>query len=155
VILLIGEDGKSLGNMSFERAKEIALECNKNLILVNKGKNIYKIGDAGKLKYEKKRREKKLKAQQKANKIKEIQVRPNIDNNDLKIKVNRIREFLNQGLKTKLVMRFKRQQMVYSDVGMLKIKSIVDDLIKDGIATISHQPKLNGNNISVLLMPVK
>lgn len=152
-VLLIDEDGNKIGNISFEEAKKIAKEKNKDLMLMNKNKKVYKIGDEGKLKYEKKRRERKVRAQRRLQKIKEIQMRPTIDDSDLEVKLRHIREFLSEGLKTKLIMKFKRQQMAYKDSGMRKMRGIVESLVKDGLSVPSITPKFDGRNIVVFLIP--
>lgn len=154
-ILLIDEDGKRIGNISFEEAKEIAKEQNKDLMLVDKDKGVYKIGDEGKLKYEKKRRDRKVRVQRRAQKIKEIQMRPTIGDSDLEVKLRHVREFLKDGLKTKLIMKFKRQQMVYKDSGMCKVRGIVKSLVEEGLIVSSVVPKFEGQNITVFLIPPK
>lgn len=152
-ILLIGEDGTKIGNISFREAKEIAKEQGKDLIEVNKNKGVYKIGDAGKLKYEQKRRDKKKRAQQRNQKVKEIQFRPTIEDGDLQVKLRRVREFLEDGLKTKLVMKFKRQQMAYRDSGMQKMSNVVEQIVQEGLAAVDKPPRFEGNNINVFLIP--
>jgi translation initiation factor IF-3 len=153
-VLLIGEDGKKIGNVVFKEAKKIAIEQNKDLMLINKDKRVYKIGDEGKLKYEKKRRERRARAQKRAQKIKEIQVRPTIGDNDLEIKIRRIREFLSDGLKTKLVMKFKKQQMLYKDAGMHKMNEITKRLVEEGLI-FTETLQSEGRNIVVFLAPCK
>jgi len=153
-VLLIGEDGKKIGNVTFEEAKKIAAGQNKDLMLMNKDKRVYKIGDEGKLKYEKKRRERRARAQRRAQKIKEIQMRPTIGDNDLETKMRRVREFLSDGLKTKLVMKFKRQQLSYKDAGMHKMNEITKRLVEEGLA-LAENPQFEGRNIVVFLTPCK
>jgi translation initiation factor IF-3 len=154
-VLLIGEDGKKIGNISFEEAKKIAKNQGKDLMLMNRDKRVYKIGDEGKLKYEKKRREKRARAQRRLQKLKEIQMRPTIEDSDLEVKLRHVREFLNEGLKTKLVMKFKRQQMSYKDTGMRKISGIIEKLVEEGLAAVPAKPKFEGRNIIVFLIPSK
>jgi translation initiation factor IF-3 len=153
-VLLIGEDGKKIGNITFEEAKRIAKDQNKDLMLMNKDKRVYKIGDEGKIKYDKKRRDKKARAQKRLQKVKEIQIRPTIEDSDLNVKLRRVRGFLSDGLKTKLVMKFKRQQMSYRDVGMRKMSGIIEKLVEEGLA-IFDRPRFEGNNITVFLNPNK
>jgi len=153
-VLLIGEDGKKIGNIAFEEAKKIAAEQNKDLMLINKDKRVYKIGDEGKLKYEQKRREKRARAQKRAQKIKEIQMRPTIGDNDLETKMRRVREFLSDGLKTKLVMKFKRQQMSYQEAGMRRMNEIVKKLVEEGLA-VAETPHSEGRDIIAFLTPCK
>lgn len=154
-VLLIGEDGNKIGNISLEEAKKIAREQNKDLMVMNKDKRVYKIGDEGKLKYDKKRRDKKSRAQKRSQKVKEIQMRPTIEDADLEIKLRRVREFLSEGLKTKLVMKFKRQQIPYRDDGLRKVKDIVEKLTEEGLVTKVIAPKFEGSNIIVFLNPTK
>lgn len=154
-VLLIGTDGKKIGEFDFKQAQQKAKEQGEDLIMVNSKGNrkVYRMGDAGKLKYEEKQKAKKRKAQQRAQKTKEIQMRPTIDTHDLDIKLRRVREFLSDGLKTKLVMKFKKQQFVYRDSGMQKVKDVVDQLVSEGIASVDRPPKFEGRNINVFLTP--
>ena len=155
IILLIDENGNKVGQIEYREAAEIAKKQNKDLIQVSKDKSVYKIGDLGKLKYEQKRKDRKRRAQQKLQKIKEIQIRPNIDDGDLDIKLRRVREFLNSGLKTKLVMKFKKKQMPYREVGLKKINSIVNAIVEEELATANKAPEFDGRNIIVFLVPPK
>ncbi len=152
-ILLIGKDGQKIGNVTFSEAKEVAKEQNLDLMAVNKDKSVYRICDKGKLNYDKKRNGKKRRAQQRAQKIKEIQLRPTTDDGDLSIKLRRVREFLSDGLKTKLVMKFSKRQMSYKSSGLEKMNSIVSELVKEGLAVVNSKPTLDGRNISVFLIP--
>ena len=154
-ILLIDEDGSKIGSMSHGEAKKIAESKGLDLIQVNKDKGVFKLGDAGKIKYEQKRKQKQQRAQRRAHKVKEIQFRPTIDSGDLAIKMRRVREFLEDGMKTKLIMKFKKQQMLYKDAGMKKMQGIVEQLIADGLASVDSAPKFEGRNISVFLTPNK
>lgn len=151
-VLLIGEDGQKIGNVSFAEAKEIAESKNKDLVLVNKDKSVYKIADRGKLKYERKQKERKLRAQRRAQKIKEIQMRPTIGDADLDVKLRHVREFLSDGLKTKIVMKFKGQQMSYVSTGLSKMKNIVEIFVSEGLAT-ADPPRLEGRRITAFLTP--
>ena len=154
-ILLISENGERLGNMSFSAAKKIADEKGLDLIEVNKDKGVFKIGDQGKLKYERKQKEKTQRAQRRLQKIKEIQIRPTIDEADLAVKMRRVREFLDHGMKTKVIMKFKKQQMLYKDAGMKKMREIIDEIVGAGLASPDSTPKFEGRNISVFLIPNK
>ena len=154
-ILLIGSDGKRIGKMIYRDARDIAKKQNLDLIQVDKDKGIFKLGDAGKLKYDKKRKHKKQKEQKKSHKIKEIQLRPTIDKGDLDIKMRRARKFLEDGMKTRITMKFKKQQMLYRDAGMKKMNEIIGSLIDDGFALADNPPKFEGRNISVFLSPGK
>lgn len=156
-ILLIDENGTNLGKVAFSEAKNIAAQKSLDLIEVSKDKAVFKLGDRAKLNYERKQRERQRKArmrdQQKSHKVKQIQLRPTTDSGDLAIKTKKLKEFLDSGLKTKLVMRFKRSQLGYSDLGLQKVQALVDEMVEAGLATVDKPPKLEGNNIFVLLIP--
>lgn len=154
-VILIGDNGQKIGEVDYKDAQRTAKEQGKDLILLSKKgpRDVFKIGDAGKIKYEQKQRQKQRRAQQRAQKIKEIQVRPTIDTHDLETKLRHVREFLTDGLKTKLVMRFKKQQFVYRDSGMQKINEVVEQLVSEGLASVDSPPRFEGRNISVFLTP--
>lgn len=154
-IILIGDNGQKIGKLDYTEAKKIAQDQGKDLILVSrKGlDDVYKIGDAGKLKYDKKQKKKMQRQQRRSHKTKEIQLRPTIDTHDLETKMRHVREFLSAGIKTKLVMKFKKRQFVYRDSGMQKVQEVVGKLVSDGLASVDQAPKFDGNNISVFLSP--
>jgi len=154
-VILIGDNGQKIGEIDYKEAKKIAQEQGKDLILISKKglKDVYKMGDAGKLKYEQKQKKKIQRAKQRSQKIKEVQVRPTIDTHDLETKLRHVREFLADGIKTKLVMKFKKRQFVYRNYGMQKMKEVVEQLVADGLASVDHEPKFEGQNINVLLAP--
>ncbi len=155
-IMLIDEDGKKVSDsIDFIEATKIADKCGKNLMLVNKQNKVYRIADEGRLKYEQRQKRKKQKAHKRAHKIKEIQLRPTIDDGDLNTKIRHMNEFLKNGLRTKLIMKFRRYQMAFKDSGMHKVNTIVNKLVESNIATIDGPPRFEGNNIVVFLNPKK
>lgn len=150
-VMLIGEDGKVIGNVHINEAKRQANLVGKDLVLVNQQKNIYKIADKGKLKYEMKQREKQARAQQRAQKIKEMQFTPQIAQHDIETKINHIKEFLTKGHKTKITMAFRGRQMNFKDVGMEKITYVLGQLAPFG--TPESAPKFEGRDLIVYISP--
>lgn len=153
-VLVIDENGVKLGNMSFEKAKLVAKEKNKDLVLVNKESSVYKIMDLGKFKYEQRRKERKQHAQQKSQKIKEIQVRPNIADADFAIKMKKVREFLKDGIKTKITMRFKSREILFKNSGLEKINTVVNQIVQEGLAKVDKTPAFEGHVLVVFLTPI-
>jgi translation initiation factor IF-3 len=151
-ITLIGEDGKLVGNVSLEQARSMAKASGKDLIMINAKSNIYRIADAGKLKYEQKQKERQQRAQKRTHKVKEIQLSPNIDINDLNTKISHAREFLNKGFKTKITMMLKGRQVVFGDLAMEKLEKFISTLINEGIATVDGQVKQDGRDIIAYLI---
>jgi translation initiation factor IF-3 len=154
-ILLVGEDGKMIGSTTFEEAKKIAAKLGKDLVLVNAEGNTYRIVDFGKLKYEQKQKEKSQRAQKRTHKVKEIKLGLTTEQHDINIKVQRIREFLQSGLKTKVMLQLKGRQQAFQGVGFEKIKAIIAAATEGGIATVDKPPTLEGRNIVTFLIPVK
>ena len=152
-IMLIGIDGKVIGNVSMEDAKRRAKEGGQDLIVVNPKSNIYRIADKGRLKFEQRQKEKQVRAQQRAQKIKEIRFTPQIEKHDLDTKVNHIKEFLQKGHKTKLTMTFKSRQLAFKELGLEKMKSVVAQIVAEGIGVAEGQPKLEGRDLIVFISP--
>ncbi len=155
LVLLIGEDGEKLGNVSMEEARRIAKEANKNLVLKDAKRNVYRIADTGKLKYEQKQQKKQQKAQRRTHKVKEIKLRLSTDTHDINTKTKRIREFLRKGLKTKVTMQFKGRQMAFKNVGLEKMNALIALATEGGIATIDKAPRFEGRSLVAFLVPIK
>lgn len=153
-ILLIGEDGSKIGNFDIEEARKIASSTNKDLVRVGKN-NVYKIADAGKLKYEQKQRQKRQRAQRRVHKVKEIKLRLSTDIHDLNTKSKRVEEFLSKGLKTKITMQFKGRQLAFKEAGLRKMNDFINTIIDSGKAVIDRAPKFEGKNIVAFLTPSK
>ena len=154
-VVLIDENGDLLGNFGFEEARLLAKQRGKSIVLLNGKTNTYKIADAGKLKYEKKQKDKHQRAQKRLHKIKEIKMRPAIDQHDLEIKINCIRDFLKRGLKTKIIMTLRGRQITHKDLAFEKFNEIPNTLIAEGLVVLESPPKLDGKDFVVLLAPVQ
>lgn len=154
-VILIGEDGKKIGNVTIEEANRQAKQCGKNLVLVNAESQVYRILDAGKIKYDKKQKVKNKRAHRRTHKIKEIKLSILTDEHDLGIKAKQIREFLKKGLKTKITLRFKGRQISFKDSGLQKINSLIMPIINEKIATLDSEPKIDGRSMVVFLTPYK
>lgn len=152
---LVNEDGRFLGSVSFEEARRQAKFQGKDLILLNGKTNTYKIADAGKLKYEQKQKDKNQRAQKRLHKIKEIKIRPAIEQHDLEVKINHIRSFLSQGLKTKIIMVLRGRQITHKDLALEKFNEVHHILVSEGIAILESPPKIDGKELTAMLIPVQ
>ena len=151
--MLIGEDGKKIGDVTMEFAEAEAEKAGKNLMMV--AKNIYRIADTGKLKYEQKQKERKQRAQKRTHKIKEIKLGLLTDSHDLDIKARHIKEFLKKGLKTKVTMRFKSRQIAFKDAGLEKMRNFVLPIVESGLAEMDREPQFEGRSLVIFLTPAK
>jgi len=154
-VLVIGENGDKLGEMTLEKAKQIAANEKKSLVLVNAKANVYRICDIGKLRYEQKQKEKDQRAQKRTHKIKEVRFGLTTEQHDIDIKVRRIRGFLEEGFKTKVTMRLHGRQETLRDSGIEKMKRIIEESISGGIANVDKGPIFENRAITAYLNPTK
>ena len=154
-VSLIDQDGKFLGSMTFEEARKMAASQEKDLILLNGKTNTYKIADAGKLKYEQRQRDKVQRAQNRLHKIKEVKMRPAIDQHDLDVKINCIRDFLARGLKTKIIMTLHGRHVAHKELALEKFNQIPHILISEGLATLEFPPRFDGRDLVAMLAPIQ
>lgn len=155
-VRLINEDGSNGGIHSFFRALGFAEEKQLDLILINPQSNppVCKIGDAGKFKYDaqKQKKEQDRKNRETRVDIKEVQLRPGIDIHDLNIKISRIKEWITDGDKVKIVIRFRGREMSNQQTGHNLIKHILD-VVPESKA--ENRSELQGNRLIVVLSKTK
>ncbi len=112
---------------------------------------VCKILDYGKYKYEAQKKANEARKKQKIIEVKEIKLRPNIDEHDYEIKMKAMRRFLEEGDKVKVTMRFRGREMAHQDIGMavlVKVREALDDLGK-----VEQMPKLEGKQMIMVLAP--
>lgn len=152
-VKLIDEEGKMIGVFPIHRALEEAQ--NKGLDLIEISSHSHpptcKIMDYGKWKYEKKKKASKNKKKQVVFNIKEIQVRPRIDQHDLDVKLRHARRFLTEGNKVKINLRFSGREMVHQNLGIELLNRMTENL--SDISFIEQNPKREGKQVFVLLNP--
>lgn len=115
---------------------------------------VVKLIDFGKYKYELQKKAQEAKKKQIVIQLKEVQLRPNIEQGDLDTKLNHCRKFLDQGDKIKISMQFRGREMSYRDAGMEKFKAIIGQIVEMG-AIIESEPKMMGNRIIAILASTK
>jgi translation initiation factor IF-3 len=116
---VISETGEQLGILPTYKALERARDLGLDLVEINPHSRppVAKIMDYGKFKYQQQKREKESKKAQVVIKIKEVKLRPNIDQHDFETKLNQAREFLTKGNKVKLSIQFRGREVVHRDLG--------------------------------------
>lgn len=152
-VRVITEDGEQLGIMGLKQALEKAEQMNKDLVEIapNADPPVCKIIDYGKLKYQQTKKEKENKKAQHQVKVKEIKIRPNTDDHDLKIKINHAKEFLSKGNKVKITCVFKGRELLHVNLGEKVVSQMVHGL--ESVATVESPSKLLGKNLTVVLIP--
>ena len=148
---MISEDGEQLGVVSIEVALEKAIEAGLDLIEVgpNTKPPVCKILDYGKLKYEEKKKQQLSKKKQHVIKVKEIRLRPRIDDHDLMTKLNQGRKFLQDGAKLKVTLMFRGREMARVDLGKLVMEKVLEEL--SDVAEVEKDIPLEGRRMSMIL----
>lgn len=133
-VRLIGSDGEQLGIVAISKALDIADESGLDLVEIAPMAKppVCKIINYSKFKYEAEKKAKDAKKKQKTITVKEIRLRPNIEENDLNIKLNRAIKFLEKGNKVKFNLRFRGRQNAYKDNGVELLESIGERLNEYG-----------------------
>ncbi len=152
-VRLIDDEGKMIGVYLSRDAIRIAEERGLDLIEIapNAKPPTCKIMDYGKWKYENKKKAVTARKKQTVVNIKEIQVRPMTEQNDIDTKLRHARRFLLSGDKVKVNLRFSGREMAYQEVGLKVLKSIIEQL--QSIANVEVPPKMEGRQMFVLLVP--
>lgn len=120
-------------------------------IAPNASPPVCRLMDYGKYKYELKKQQASKK--QKVHSVKEIKFRPNIGDHDLKVKINRIKEFLQSGHKTRVRIFFRGREIVHPELGKILAERIAEEVNEFG--TVDLMPKLEGKNLIMILSPNK
>ena len=112
---------------------------------------VCKILDYGKYKFEQEKRIKDSKKKQKLIKIKEIRMQPKIEKHDLEFKTNHIREFLDEGNKVKVTVRFRGRELAHTELGRVVLEKVLELL--DGTFLLDKPPAMEGRFMSMTLNP--
>jgi len=137
------------------RAEGLKLAQEAGLDLVEVSPNaeppVCKILDYGKYKYEQQKKKAEAKKNQKIIEIKEVQLRPGIDENDFQVKLRAIHRFLGEGNKVKITMRFRGREVAHHELGMEVLTRIRKEL--EETAKIENTPKLEGKQMIMVVAP--
>ncbi len=149
-VRVVGPDGKQLGIMRTRDALELAYSQNLDLVEVapNERPPVVRIMDYGKFKYEMKKKSKKQKS---GGEVKDISVRPRIDDHDLQVKLRKMREFLEDGKKVRIKMMFRGREIVHKEQGEKVMKRIIDEL--SDISAVDVPIKMEGRFMTMILRP--
>ncbi len=120
-------------------------------IVPNSEPPVCKILDHGKFKYEQQKKKAEAKKKQKVIELKEIQMRPMIDDNDFEVKCRAIKRFLEEGNKVKVCMRFRGRELSHQEIGMDLLLKVREDF--DEIAKVENLPKLEGRQMIMVMAP--
>ncbi len=122
-------------------------------IVPNAQPPVCRIMDYGKFKFSQSKQKGANKKKQKKTQVKEIKMRPGTDIGDYNIKLNKLIEFLENGDKTKVTIRFRGREMAHRELGMEMLKRVEKDLLEYGL--VEQFPKMEGRQMIMVLGPVK
>ena len=154
-VLVIGSDGTQLGVMSRRDALQKAYDEDLDLLCVapNAQPPVCKIIDYGRYRFEQQKKEREAKKNQQTAEMKSLRVSPVIDQHDFDTKVKRAKEWLSDGQKVKIDMRFRGRMITRQEVG----KQVLDKFTEQvsDVADVTKPPMLEGNKMSVTFSPKK
>ncbi len=152
-VRLVDENGQQLGVVPIREALNMSEERGVDLVEVapNADPPVCRLMDYGKFKYELKKQATAKK--QKVQMLKEVKFRPNIGEHDLEVKINRIREFLEDDNKAKIRIFFRGREIVHPEIGRMLANKIVERV--SDVGGVDMAPRLEGKNLIMILSPKK
>jgi len=152
-VRLIDQDGEMQGVMTARdawlRAQSVGLDLLE--ISPNADPPVVKILDFGKYKYEAQKKKNEAKKKQKVIEIKEIKVRPNIDENDYQVKLRAMKSFIEEGDKVKVTLRFRGREMAHQEIGVRVLERIRSEM--DPMSKVEQMPRMENRQMVMVLTP--
>jgi translation initiation factor IF-3 len=152
-VRLIDDAGEMIGVMSAREALIRAYDVGLDLVEIspNAVPPVCKILDYGKYKYEQQKKANEARKKQKVVEIKEIKVRPNIDDHDYDVKMKQMKNFIGEGDKVKVTLRFRGREMAHQELGVKVLERIRSDLIE--LVKVEQMPKLENRQMVMVISP--
>ncbi|WP_166512347.1 translation initiation factor IF-3 [Desulfallas thermosapovorans] len=152
-IRVVDVDGKQLGVLPTREAFKLAEERQLDLVEIAPQAKppVCRIMDYGKFRYEQSKREKEARKNQRIINVKEVKLRPNIDDHDFNVKAKNAIRFLKDGDKVKVTIMFRGRQIVHPDLGKKLLERMAEQVTD--LANVERQPKLEGKNMIMILAP--
>jgi translation initiation factor IF-3 len=152
-VRLIDENGEMLGVLSIRDALYRAYQSGLDLLEIspNAIPPVCKITDYGKFKYEQQKKANEARKKQKVVEIKEIKVRPNIDDHDYDVKMRQAKGFIGEGDKVKVTLRFRGREMAHQELGVKLLERIRTELAE--IVKVESMPRLENRQMIMVLAP--
>ncbi len=150
----MGEKGEQLGIMPVAQALEIAKKQNLDLIEVAPlaVPPVCRLVDYGKYKYEQAKKEREFRRSQRVSLLREIRLRPKIDEHDFESKSRSVKKLLQGGDKVKITVMFRGREITHPDLGLNLLKKMAESV--QGMAVLEKQPMMEGKRLHIILSPV-
>jgi translation initiation factor IF-3 len=152
-VRVIDETGENIGVMYTREAIEQAAGVGLDLVEVspNADPPVCKFLDVGKFRYEAQKKANLARKSQKTQEIKEIKMRPNIDDHDYDVKMRSVNRFIDEGDKVKITLRFRGRELSHQQLGMNLLKRVQDDIAE--VAKVEAWPRMEGRQMLMVLAP--
>ena len=152
-VRLIDGVGEQVGVVDIARALELAAESGFDLVEISPGAEppVCKLMDYGKYKYEAQKKAAMARKKQKTIDVKEIKMRPGIEEHDYQVKMRAMIRFLDSGDKVKVTLRFRGREMAHQELGAKVLERVRVDL--DEQAKVEQFPKMEGRQMTMVLAP--
>jgi translation initiation factor IF-3 len=152
-VRLISQTGEQLGILQLRDALRIAQQVNLDLVEVAPTARppVCKLMDYGRYKYEQAKRDREARKRQKISDIKELKMRPTIEEHDFSVKVRNARRFLEEGDKVKASITFRGREIVHADLGRQILDRLCHELMD--LAAPERAPRMEGRFMTILLLP--
>lgn len=152
-VRLVNNDGEQLGIVPFKEALRVAYEKGLDLVEVapNAKPPVCRIMDYGKFKYEQSKRDKEARKKQKVVNIKEVKMRPTIEEHDFDVKIRNVQRFLKDGDKVKATIMFRGREIVHADIGQALLRRMVEDCAD--LCIVERDAHLEGRHLIMILAP--
>ena len=152
---MINADGENVGIVTTDEALKISTEANLDLVEIspNAEPPVCRVMDYGKYRFEQKKQSHQAKKKQKQIQVKEIKFRPTTEDGDYKVKVRKLINFLEEGDKTKITIRYRGREMQHQQLGAKLLERVENDLKEYG--DVEQRPKLEGRQLVMVLAPSK
>jgi translation initiation factor IF-3 len=152
-VRLIDETGENHGVVSIDEALRRAVDAGLDLVEIspNNDPPVCKILDYGKYKYQAQKKASEARKKQKTIEVKEIKMRPGIDQHDYDVKMRAVEKFLKEGDKVKVTLRFRGREMAHKELGMDLLERV--RVATDELAKVEQLPRLEGRQMSMVIAP--
>ncbi|WP_150291622.1 translation initiation factor IF-3 [Sphingobium estronivorans] len=152
-VRVIDDEGENLGVMYTQEAIERAYEIGLDLVEVSPTADppVCKFLDIGKFKYEAQKKANIARKTQKTQELKEIKMRPNIDDHDYDTKMKKVHDFIGDGDKVKITLRFRGRELSHQQLGMQLLQRVAENVGE--IAKVEAYPRMEGRQMLMVLAP--
>jgi len=150
----VGEKGEQLGIMPIDQAREVARKQSLDLLEVaaTSVPPVCRLIDYGKFKYEQAKKEREARKSQKVALLREVRLRPRIDDHDFEAKTRLVRKLLDGGDKVKVSVMFRGREITHSEIGWRLLQRMMESLKE--VASPERQPSMDGARMVMILSPV-